>query len=330
MKTTAAITAVHGYLPEFVLSNQVLETMVDTNDAWITERTGIKERRILTGKDRGLSVMAIEAVNGLLKKRGIGAGEIDLMIVCSVTPDRVFPATANIVCDAIGAKNAWGFDLGAACSGFLYGLTTGAQFIESGKHRKVVVVGGDKMSAIIDYEDRATCVIFGDGCGAVLLEPDTEGLGIRDAILRSDGSGCQYLHQKAGGSMRPPSERTVERREHYVYQEGKAVFKFAVTNMADVSAEIMEKNGLTADDVAWLVPHQANKRIIDATAQRMGLDDSKVMVNIQKYGNTTSGTIPLCLWEWEPRLKKGDNIILSAFGGGFTWGAVWLKWAYNG
>jgi 3-oxoacyl-[acyl-carrier-protein] synthase-3 len=330
MKTTAAITAVHGYLPEFVLSNQVLETMVDTNDAWITERTGIKERRILTGKDRGLSVMAIEAVNGLLKKRGIGAGEIDLMIVCSVTPDRVFPATANIVCDAIGAKNAWGFDLGAACSGFLYGLTTGAQFIESGKHRKVVVVGGDKMSAIIDYEDRATCVIFGDGCGAVLLEPDTEGLGIRDAILRSDGSGCQYLHQKAGGSMRPPSERTVERREHYVYQEGKAVFKFAVTNMADVSAEIMEKNGLTADDVAWLVPHQANKRIIDATAHRMGLDDSKVMVNIQKYGNTTSGTIPLCLWEWEPRLKKGDNIILSAFGGGFTWGAVWLKWAYNG
>jgi 3-oxoacyl-[acyl-carrier-protein] synthase-3 len=304
--------------------------MVETSDAWITERTGIKERRILQGKDRGLSVMAIEAVNGLLRKRGIGPEEIDLMIVCTVTPDRVFPATANIICDAIGAKNAWGFDLGAACSGFLYGLTTGAQFIESGKHRKVVVVGGDKMSSIIDYEDRATCIIFGDGCGAVLLEPTNEGVGVMDSILRSDGSGCQYLHQKAGGSMRPATERTVERKDHYVYQEGKAVFKFAVTNMADVSAEIMERNGLTADDVSWLVPHQANKRIIDATAHRMGLDDSKVMVNIEKFGNTTSGTIPLCLWEWESRLKKGDNLILSAFGGGFTWGAIWIKWAYGG
>ncbi len=330
MRTRAAITAVNGYVPDFKLSNQVLETMVETSDAWITERTGIKERRSLKGKDQGLSVMAIEAVNGLLKKRGIGPEEIDLMIVASVTPDRIFPATANIVCDAIGAKNAWGFDLGAACSGFLYALTTGCQFIESGKHKKVVVVGGDKMSAIIDYEDRATCIIFGDGCGAVLLEPNEEGLGILDSILRSDGSGCQYLHQKAGGSMRPSSERTVEGRQHYVYQEGKAVFKFAVTNMADVSAEIMERNGLKADDVAWLVPHQANKRIIDATAHRMGLDDSKVMVNIEKYGNTTSGTLPLCLWEWEPRLKKGDNIILSAFGGGFTWGAIWLKWAYGG
>jgi 3-oxoacyl-[acyl-carrier-protein] synthase-3 len=328
-RTTAAITAVHGHVPDMVLSNHVLETMVETSDAWITERTGIKERRILQGKDQGLSVMAIEAVNGLLKKRGIGPEEIDLMIVCTVTPDRVFPATANIVCDAIGARNAWGFDLGAACSGFLYGLTTGAQFIESGKHKKVVVVGGDKMSSIIDYEDRATCIIFGDGCGAVLLEPTTEGVGVMDSILRSDGSGCQYLHQKAGGSMRPATERTVERKDHYVYQEGKAVFKFAVTNMADVSAEIMEKNGLTADDVSWLVPHQANKRIIDATAHRMGLDDSKVMVNIEKYGNTTSGTIPLCLWEWESRLKKGDNLILSAFGGGFTWGAVWIKWAYG-
>jgi 3-oxoacyl-[acyl-carrier-protein] synthase III len=328
-RTTAAITAVHGHVPDMVLSNHVLETMVETSDAWITERTGIKERRILQGKDQGLSVMAIEAVNGLLKKRGIGPEEIDLMIVCTVTPDRVFPATANIVCDAIGAKNAWGFDLGAACSGFLYGLTTGAQFIESGKHKKVVVVGGDKMSSIIDYEDRATCIIFGDGCGAVLLEPTTEGVGVMDSILRSDGSGCQYLHQKAGGSMRPATERTVERKDHYVYQEGKAVFKFAVTNMADVSAEIMEKNGLTADDVSWLVPHQANKRIIDATAHRMGLDDSKVMVNIEKYGNTTSGTIPLCLWEWENRLKKGDNIILAAFGGGFTWGAIWIKWAYG-
>ncbi len=329
MRTTAAITAVHGYVPEFRLSNHVLETMVETNDAWITERTGIKERRILVGKDQGLSVMAIEAVNGLLKKRGIGPEEIDLMIVATVTPDRVFPATANIICDAIGAKNAWGFDLGAACSGFLYALTTGSQFIESGRHKKVVVVGGDKMSSIIDYEDRATCIIFGDGCGAVLLEPTEEGVGVMDAILRSDGSGCQYLHQKAGGSMRPATERTVERKDHYVYQEGKAVFKFAVTNMADVSAEIMEKNGLTADDVSWLVPHQANKRIIDATAHRMGLDESKVMVNIEKYGNTTSGTIPLCLWEWESRLKKGDNLILSAFGGGFTWGAIWIKWAYG-
>ena len=329
MRTTAAITAVHGYVPEFRLSNHVLETMVETNDAWITERTGIKERRILVGKDRGLSVMAIEAVNGLLKKRGIGPEEIDLMIVATVTPDRVFPATANIICDAIGAKNAWGFDLGAACSGFLYALTTGSQFIESGRHKKVVVVGGDKMSSIIDYEDRATCIIFGDGCVAVLLEPTEEGVGVMDAILRSDGSGCQYLHQKAGGSMRPASERTVERKDHYVYQEGKAVFKFAVTNMADVSAEIMEKNGLTADDVSWLVPHQANKRIIDATANRMGLDEGKVMMNIEKFGNTTSGTIPLCLWEWESRLKKGDNLILSAFGGGFTWGAIWIKWAYG-
>lgn len=329
-RITAAITAVNGYVPDFKLSNNVLETMVETSDAWITERTGIQERRILTGKDQGLSKMAIEAVNGLLKKRGIGPEEIDLMIVATVTPDRIFPATANIICDAIGAKNAWGFDLGAACSGFLYALTTGSQFIESGKHRKVVVVGGDKMSSIIDYEDRTTCIIFGDGCGAVLLEPTDEGVGVMDSILRSDGSGCQFLHQKAGGSMRPPSERTLERRENFVFQEGKAVFKFAVTNMADVSAEIMEKNGLTANDVAWLVPHQANKRIIDATASRMGLDENKVMVNIQKYGNTTSGTIPICLWEWESRLKKGDNVILSAFGGGFTWGAIWLKWAYNG
>jgi 3-oxoacyl-[acyl-carrier-protein] synthase III len=328
-RTTAAITAVHGFVPDFKLTNHVLEGMVETTDAWITERTGIKERRVLRGKDQGLSVMAIEAVNGLLKKRGIGPEEIDLLIVATVTPDRVFPATANIVCDAIGAKNAWGYDLGAACSGFLFALTTGSQFIETGKYRKVVVVGGDKMSSIIDYTDRTTCIIFGDGCGAVLLEPTEEGVGVMDSILRSDGSGCQYLHQKAGGSMRPASLRTVEAGDHYVYQEGKAVFKFAVTNMADVSAEIMERNGLTADDVAWLVPHQANKRIIDATANRMGLDDSKVMVNIEKYGNTTSGTIPLCLWEWESRLKKGDNIILSAFGGGFTWGAIWLKWAYG-
>lgn len=329
MKTTAAITAVHGYLPDFVLTNAMLETMVDTNDAWITERTGIKERRILKGKDQGVSVMAVEAVKGLCAKRGIDPMEIDLLICCTVTPDMQFPATANVICDLAGAKNAWSFDINAACSGFLYGLVTGSQFIESGKHKKVVVVGADKMSSIIDYTDRATCIIFGDGGGAVLLEPNTEGYGVMDSILRSDGSGCQYLHQKAGGSRRPATIQTVEAKEHFVYQEGKAVFKFAVTNMADVSAEIMEKNGLTADDVAWLVPHQANKRIIDATAHRMGLDDSKVMLNIQKYGNTTSGTLPLCLWEWENRLKKGDNLILSAFGGGFTWGAIFVKWAYG-
>ncbi|MBP6311573.1 MAG: beta-ketoacyl-ACP synthase III [Flavobacteriales bacterium] len=328
-KTTAAITAVFGYVPEFKLSNKVLEGMVETSDEWITERTGIKERRILTGKEKGLSAMAIPAVQGLLKKRGISAEEIDLMIVATVTPDRVFPATANIVCDAIGAKKAWGFDLGAACSGFLYALTTAAQFIQNGVHKKIVVVGGDKMSSIIDYEDRTTCIIFGDGCGAVLLEPTTDGTGILDSILRSDGSGAQYLHQKAGGSVIPSTARSIEAKQNFVFQDGKPVFRFAVTNMADVSAEIMEKNKLTADDIAWLVPHQANKRIIDATARRMGLDDNKVMVNIEKYGNTTSGTIPLCLWEWESKLKKGDNIILAAFGGGFTWGSIWIKWSYD-
>lgn len=329
-RPTAAITGVFGYVPEFKLSNKVLESMVETSDEWITERTGIKERRILTGKEKGLSAMAIPAVHGLLKKRGISADEIDLMIVATVTPDRIFPATANIICDAIGAKNAWGFDLGAACSGFLYALTTGAQFIQNGTHKKVVIVGGDKMSSIIDYEDRTTCIIFGDGCGAVLLEPTTDGTGILDSILRSDGSGAQYLHQKAGGSAIPSTARSIEAKQNYVFQDGKPVFKFAVTNMADVSAEIMEKNKLTADDIAWLVPHQANKRIIDATSKRMGLDDNKVMVNIEKYGNTTSGTIPLCLWEWESKLKKGDNIILAAFGGGFTWGSIWIKWSYDG
>ncbi len=330
MKTTAAITAVHGYVPDFVLSNSVLETMVDTNDAWITERTGITERRILKGKDQGVSVMAVEAVKGLCAKRGIDPMEIDLLICCTVTADMQFPATANIICDKVGAKNAWGFDLNAACSGFLYGLVTGSQFIENGRHKKVVVVGADKMSSIIDYTDRATCIIFGDGAGAVLLEPNNEGFGIVDSVLRADGSGSQYLHQKAGGSMRPATHQTVDAKEHFVYQEGKAVFKFAVTNMADVSAQIMDRNNLTSDDVAWLVPHQANKRIIDATAHRMGLDESKVMLNIQKFGNTTSGTIPLCLWEWENRLKKGDNLVLAAFGGGFTWGAIYVKWAYGG
>jgi len=327
-KIRAAITAVNSYVPEYILTNQELETMVDTNDEWITSRTGIKERHILKGEGLGTSDMAVPAVEGLLKKRGISAEEIDLIIFCTTTPDMPFPATANILADKIGAKNAWGFDLNAACSGFIYGLTTGSQFIESGKHQKVLVVGGDKMSSIIDYEDRATCIIFGDGCGAVLLEPTTENLGIMDSILKSDGSGRVYLHQKAGGSAKPASHATVDAREHYAYQEGQAVFKFAVTNMADVAAEIMERNQLTADDVAWLVPHQANKRIIDATANRMGVGPEKVMVNIEKYGNTTNGTIPLCLAEWESQLKKGDTLILAAFGGGFTWGSVYLKWAY--
>ena len=327
-KIHAAITAVQGYVPYYVLSNKELETIVDTTDEWITSRTGIKERRILKGEGLGTSDMAVHAVNGLLLKRGISAEEIDLIIFCTTTPDMPFPATANILADKIGAKNAWGFDLNAACSGFIYGLSTASQFIESGKHKKVLVVGGDKMSSIIDYTDRTTCIIFGDGCGAVLLEPNDEGNGIIDNVLKSDGSGRQFLHQKAGGSVKPASHETVDNREHYVYQEGKSVFKFAVTNMADVAAEIMERNNLTSDDVKWLVPHQANKRIIDATASRMGLGAEKVMINIERYGNTTNGTIPLCLWEWESQLKKGDNIILAAFGGGFTWGSVYIKWAY--
>ncbi|WP_219223269.1 beta-ketoacyl-ACP synthase III [Pedobacter antarcticus] len=327
-KIHAAITAVQGYVPEYVLSNQELETIVDTTDEWITSRTGIKERRILKEEGAGTSDMAVHAVNGLLKKRGITAEEIDLIIFCTTTPDHPFPATANILANKIGAVNAWGFDLQAACSGFIFGLTTGSQFIESGKHQKVLVVGGDKMSSIIDYTDRATCIIFGDGCGAVLLEPNTEGNGIMDAVLKTDGAGEQFLHQKAGGSVKPASHETVDKREHFVYQEGKTVFKFAVTNMADVAAEIMERNNLTSDDVKWLVPHQANKRIIDATAARMGVGSEKVMINIERYGNTTNGTIPLCLWEWESQLKKGDNIVLAAFGGGFTWGSVYLKWAY--
>lgn len=327
-KIHAAITAVNGYVPDYVLTNKELESIVDTTDEWITTRTGIKERRILKGEGLGTSDMAVHAVNGLLKKRGISAEEIELIIFCTTTPDLPFPASANILADKIGAKNAWGFDLQAACSGFIFGVSTAAQFIESGKHRKILVVGGDKMSSIINYADRTTCIIFGDGCGAVLLEPNEEGFGVMDSILRSDGSGRQYLHQKAGGSARPATHETVDNNEHVVYQEGQAVFKFAVTNMADVAAEIMDRNHLSSDDVAWLVPHQANKRIIDATAARMGVGSEKVMINIQRYGNTTNGTIPLCLWEWESQLKKGDNIILAAFGGGFTWGSVYLKWAY--
>jgi 3-oxoacyl-[acyl-carrier-protein] synthase III len=327
-KIHAAITAVNGYVPDYVLTNHELETMVETNDEWITSRTGIKERRILKGEGLATSDMAVPAVEGLLKKRGISAEEIELIIFCTTTPDMPFPATANILADKIGAKNAWGYDLQAACSGFIFGLATGAQFIESGKHTKVLVIGGDKMSAIVNYQDRATCIIFGDGCGAALLEPNTEGYGVLDSILKSDGSGRAYLHQKAGGSLKPASHATIDAHEHYAYQEGQAVFKFAVTNMADVAAEVMERNNLNADDIAWLVPHQANKRIIDATANRTGVTPDKVIVNIERYGNTTNGTIPLCLWEWESKFKKGDNLILAAFGGGFTWGSIYLKWAY--
>ncbi|WP_316825748.1 beta-ketoacyl-ACP synthase III [Pedobacter miscanthi] len=328
-KIHAAITAVNGYVPDYVLTNAELETMVDTSDEWITSRTGIKERRILKGEGLGTSDMAVHAVNGLLKKRGIDASEIELIIFCTTTPDFTFPATANVLADKIGAKNAWGYDLQAACSGFIFGLATGASFIESGRHKKVLVVGGDKMSSIINYEDRTTCIIFGDGCGCALLEPNEEGFGIQDSILRTDGAGRDFLGMKAGGSVKPATHESIDAREHFAHQEGPTVFKFAVTNMADVAAEIMERNSLTADDVAWLVPHQANKRIIDATANRMGVTTDKVMINIERYGNTTNGTIPLCLWEWEGRLKKGDNIVLAAFGGGFTWGSIYLKWAYD-
>lgn len=328
-KINAAITAVASHVPEYVLTNKELEGMVDTNDEWITSRTGIKERHILKGEDKGVTEIAKVAVEKLLKKRGIGPEEIDLVIFCTVTPDKVFPASANIVSRKVGMNNAFGYDLNAACSGFIYGLVTGAKFVESGTHKKVIVIGADKMSSIIDYTDRATCIIFGDGAGVALLEPTEDGLGIQDSILRSDGAGEEFLHQKAGGSERPPSHDTIDRREHYVYQEGKTVFKFAVSNMADVSYEIMERNNLEADDVSWLVPHQANLRIIDATANRMGIGKEKVMINIDKYGNTTNGTIPICLAEWENQLHKGENIILSAFGGGFTWGSVYLKWAYD-
>ena len=327
-KVTAAITAVGGYVPEDRLTNFDLEKMVETNDEWIRTRTGIEERRILKGEGKATSDMAVPAIQQLLDKRGISAEEIDCIICCTVTPDMVFPATANIISDKLGAKHAWGFDLQAACSGFLYGLTTGASFIESGRYKKVVVVGADKMSAIVDYTDRQTCIIFGDGAGAVLLEPNHEGYGVLDSILKSDGSGRNYLHMKAGGSLKPASAETVANKEHFVYQEGQAVFKFAVKGMADVSAELLERNKLTGDDIAWLVPHQANKRIIDATADRMGLSHDKVMLNIQKYGNTTAATIPLCLWEWRQQLNKGDNLVLAAFGGGFTWGATLVKWEY--
>ena len=328
-KITAAITAVGGFVPEDKLTNFDLEKMVETNDEWIRTRTGIEERRILKGDGLATSDMVVPAVKLLCEKRGIKTDEIDCLIVGTVTPDHVFPATANIACDKLGAKNAWSFDVSAACSGFLYPLTLGTALIESGRYKKVVVCGADKMSAIINYNDRATCIIFGDGAGAVLLEPTDEGNGVLDSILRSDSSGSHYLHMKAGRSKKPASVESVLANEHYVYQEGQAVFKAAVKGMADVSAELLERNNLTGDDISWLVPHQANLRIIDATANRMGLPKEKVMINIQRYGNTTAGTLPLCLWDWEKQLKKGDNLVLSAFGGGFTWGATLIKWAYN-
>ena len=327
-KITAAITAVGGYVPETKLTNFDLEKMVDTNDEWIKSRTGISERRILKEPGKGSSDMAVPAIEEILRKKSLDPKEIDCIICATVTPDMIFPATANIIADKIGATNAWGYDMGAACSGFLFALSTGAMYIESGRYKKVIVVGVDKMSSIIDYTDRTTCIIFGDGAGAVLLEPSTDGSGIQDTIMKSDGSGRHYLHIKAGGSLKPATAETVAAREHFAYQEGQAVFKFAVKGMADVSAELLERNNLTGDDIAWLVPHQANLRIIDATANRMGLAKEKVMINIQKYGNTTAATLPLCLWDWESQLKKGDKIVLAAFGGGFTWGATLLTWAY--
>jgi 3-oxoacyl-[acyl-carrier-protein] synthase III len=328
-KIHAAITAVGGYVPEYRLTNAELETMMDTTDEWIQTRTGIKERRILKGEGKGSSDMAVEAVKLLLQKRGIPATDIEMVICATTTPDMQFPATANVICDKAGMTNAWGYDVNAACSGFIFSLTIAAQFIETGRHKKVIVVGVDKMSSIMNYEDRTTSIIFGDGAGAVLLEPDTDGYGIIDSVLRTDGSGRVHLHQKAGGSVKPATIETVMNKEHFVYQEGQHVFKFAVKNMADVAAEIMERNNLTSDTVTWLVPHQANMRIITATADRMKLSPDKVMVNIQKFGNTTNGTLPLCLWEWEDKLHKGDNIVLAAFGGGFTWGATYIRWAYD-
>ncbi|WP_160711499.1 beta-ketoacyl-ACP synthase III [Chitinophaga solisilvae] len=329
-KITAAITAVGGYVPDYVLTNQELEKLVDTTNEWILTRTGISERRILKGEGKGTSDLCVPVALEICKKRGITPAEIDLLIVATVTPDMTFPATANVVTDKIGATKAFGFDISAACSGFLYALDTGARFIESGRYKKVMVIGADKMSSIIDYTDRTTCIIFGDGAGGVLLEPDTEGYGLVDSVLRSDGHGREYLHMKAGGSVKPATLETVTAREHFVYQEGKMVFKYAVSNMAEAAKEVMQRNNLTSDSIAWLVPHQANKRIIGATSQYIELPDEKVMMNIHRYGNTTAGTIPLCLWDYEKQLKKGDNLIMAAFGGGFTWGASYIKWAYDG
>lgn len=328
-KISAAITAVGAYVPDFVLTNKLLETMVDTNDEWITTRTGIKERRILKEEGQGTSFLAIEAAKDLLKKKNLDPKEIDLVIVATATPDIMVASTAVYTATQIGATNAFGYDLQAACSSFLYAMSTGAAYIESGRYKKVLIIGADKMSSIIDYTDRATCIIFGDGAGAVLLEPNEEGLGLQDEYLRSDGQGREFLKIEAGGSILPPSKETVEKGQHFVHQDGKTVFKFAVSNMADVAEKIMTRNNLSHEDVDWLVPHQANLRIIDATANRMKLDDSKVLKNIQRYGNTTSATLPLLLSDFEKQFKKGDNLVFAAFGGGFTWGSIYLKWAYN-
>jgi 3-oxoacyl-[acyl-carrier-protein] synthase-3 len=326
----ASITAVHGYLPPDLLTNAELARMVDTSDAWITERTGIKERHILRGEGLGTSHMAAEAVRGLLQKTGTKPEEVDLLICATTTPDMQFPSTANLICDMVGVRNVGSFDVQAACSGFLYSLTIAAQFIANGTARKVVVVGADKMSSVIDYRDRATCVLFGDAAGAVLLEPNDVGYGIMDSLIRSDGSGMIHLHQKAGGSRMPPTTETVAKRLHYVHQEGAAVYKFAIAKMAEVAGEIMSRNNLRGDMIDWLVPHQANKRIIESTAERMGLPMDKVMVTIHKFGNTTNATIPLCLWDYEPKLKRGDRLVLAAFGGGFTWAGSYVQWAYDG
>ncbi len=325
----ATITALESHLPDYILTNSELEKMVETTEEWISTRTGIKKRHILREEGKGTSDMGAKAVKGLLEKRGIGPDEVDLLICCTVTPDMKFPATANIISDKVGIKKAFSYDINAACSGFIYSLVTASKFIESGEYKKVVVVGADKMSSIIDYTDRQTCVLFGDAASAALLEPTEENLGIMDHIFQSDGFGRIHLHMKAGGSVKPPSYETIDAREHYVYQEGQAVFKLAVANMADVSVEIMKKNNLDSDDISFLVPHQANMRIIEAVGKRMGLDKKQIMINIHRYGNTTNATIPLCLWEYENQLKKGDNVILTAFGGGFTWGAVWMKWSYD-
>jgi len=329
-KINAAITGINAWFPEYRLTNDELATLVDTSDEWIMQRVGIRERRILKGEKQGTSVLGANAVKGLLEKTGTDPAEIDLLICATVTPDMIFPATANIISEKCGIKNAFSFDLNAACSGFIFALQTAAEYVKSGRYKKVVLVGADKMSSITDYSDRTTCPLFGDAAGAVLLEPTTEDVGIIDHLFHTDGSGKPFLHMKAGGSLMPPSHETVDKKMHYVYQEGQAVFKVAVSKMADVSVEMMERHNLSSDDIAWLVPHQANMRIIEATARRMGLEKEKVMINIEKYGNTTAATIPLCLWEWESQLKKGDNIILTAFGGGFTWGSVYLKWAYDG
>lgn len=328
-KLLAAITGIHAWVPEYRLTNSELSKMVDTSDEWIMQRVGIKERRILKEEGLGTSDLGEMAVRGLLEKTGTSPDEVDLLICATITPDMAFPATANIISDKVGIKNAFSFDLAAACSGFLFALQTGAAYIQTGKYRKVIVVGADKMSSITDYTDRTTCPLFGDAAGAVLLEPGNGDYGIMDYIFHVDGSGRKFLHIKAGGSVRPSSHETIDAREHFVYQEGQSVFKFAVVNMANVAAEIMERNNLKAEDIAWLVPHQANLRIIDATGRRMGLPPEKVMINIEKYGNTTAATIPLCLWEYEKQLKKGDKIILAAFGGGFTWGSIYVKWAYD-